>query len=178
VLKLMQESTIKAEVFYPVKKGKTVETIPKLGMNLLQGGENVPKKEDKRITTPSVSYNSKAEADEAPNFVATKATPKPRTTLFHGEENDMSISSLKNLDGAVQTNYNVSNKSIVVSLNEKNGNNILSKAMPMKHTFVGGEFRNNHHNTIDVQKSNLIDTLSKSRTNLIQGRENNDVGTK
>jgi hypothetical protein len=63
-------------------------------------------------------------------------------------------------------------------LNEKNGNNILSEAMPMKHTFVGGEFRNNHHNTIDVQKSNLIDTLSKSRMTLIQGRENNDVGTK
>jgi hypothetical protein len=59
-------------------------------------------------------------------------------------------------------------------LNENNGNNILFDAMPMKHTFVGGEFRNNHHNTIDVQKSNLIDTLSKSRTTLIQGRENDE----
>jgi hypothetical protein len=91
---------------------------------------------------------------------------------------DVSVSSLKILAGDVQTYHNVTNDSylkvgpIIVSLNEKNGNNILSDAMPTEHTFVGGEFKNYHHNIIVVQKSNLIDTLSKVRTALIQGRKN------
>jgi hypothetical protein len=50
----------------------------------------------------------------------------------------------------------------------------MSDTMPMKHTFAGGEFRNNYHNTIVVQKNNLIDTLSKPRTALIQGIENDE----
>jgi hypothetical protein len=82
--------------------------------------------------------------------------PKLRTALFQEWENDVSVSSLKIPGGDVQTNHNVTNDSylkagsIAVHLNEKNGNNILSDAMPMKHTFVGGEFKNNHQNTIDV----------------------------
>jgi DNA-binding cell septation regulator SpoVG len=96
----------------------------------------------------------------------TKDTPKPRTSLFQEGENDVFVSSLKIPAGDVQTYHNVISDSylkvgfIVVSLNENNGNNILFDAMPMRHTFFGGEFRNNHHSTIDVQKSNLIDTLS------------------
>jgi hypothetical protein len=107
-------------------------------------------------------------------------TSKPRTALFQKWENDVSVLSLKIPGGDVQTDCNVTNDSylkvgsIAVHLNEKNGNNILSDFMPMEHTFVGGEFKNNHHNTIDIQKSNLIDTLSNPRLSLIQGRENDE----
>jgi DNA-binding cell septation regulator SpoVG len=108
-------------------------------------------------------------------------TQKTRMALFQEGENDVYVSSFKIPVGDVQTNHNVINDSylkvgsITVSLNENNGNNIIFDAMPMRRTFVGGEFRNNHHNIIDVQKSNLIDTLSKSRTTLIQGRENDEL---
>jgi DUF438 domain-containing protein len=68
----------------------------------------------------------------------------------------VSVSSLKIHAGDVQTDQNVINDSylkvgsITISLNENNGNNIMFDVMPMEYTFVGGDYRNNHHNTIDV----------------------------
>jgi hypothetical protein len=66
------------------------------------------------------------------------------------------VSSLKIPGGDVKKYHNVINDSylkvgsIDVSLIENNGTNILFDAMPMKYTFLHGEIRNDHHNTINV----------------------------
>jgi hypothetical protein len=104
---------------------------------------------------------------------------KPRTALIQGKKNDAAVKGIKisasssDIICKDSTSSSIKVGSIFVSLKEKNGN-IFSDVMVSKYTSIGGKFKANHSNTASVHKRKMTDTLSKPRTALIQGRENDE----
>ena len=96
--------------------------------------------------------------------------------MIHGDENDVVVLGLKIETSSFATASEDTSdsamkvESITINLDERN-DNIPADDVHRKHTFVGGAFKNNRHNSIVVHKKNLVDTLSKPRR-AFQGREN------